>query len=240
MFKNVASQTVTLYAVDATTGLPETGDAANMLFYVSKDDGAVTLITANSGVPTEVDSTNAKGCYKIALAQSETNANKLLFSGKSSTSNIVVNPAVIYTTPNNFPALVIDASGNIAAGITGNITGNLSGSVGSVTGAVGSVTGNVGGNVAGSVGSVATGGITADSLAADANAEIATAVWTLANAIETGWTPQMVLRIIAAVLCGKSSGSPGSPVYRDIIDTKARVSGTATLAGRTAVTLDGS
>lgn len=49
--------------------------------------------------------------------------------------------------------------------LTGDITGNLSGSVGSVTGAVGSVTGNVGGNVTGSVGSVATGGITAASIA---------------------------------------------------------------------------
>lgn len=38
----------------------------------------------------------------------------------------------------------------------------------SVTGAVGSVTGNVGGNVTGSVGSVASGGITATSIAADA------------------------------------------------------------------------
>jgi hypothetical protein len=54
---------------------------------------------------------------------------------------------------------------------TGNLTGSVgsvTGSVGSVAGAVGSVTGNVGGNVTGSVGSVATGGITAASIAADA------------------------------------------------------------------------
>lgn len=48
------------------------------------------------------------------------------------------------------------------------LTGNLSGSVGSVSGAVGSVAGNVGGNVAGSVGSVASGGISASSIAASA------------------------------------------------------------------------
>ena len=78
-----------------------------MLFYVSKDDGSVTLITAASGIPTEVDSTNGKGLYKIALAQAETNADKLLFSGKSSTANIVVVPAVIYTTPANFSGLSI-------------------------------------------------------------------------------------------------------------------------------------
>lgn len=46
---------------------------------------------------------------------------------------------------------------------------DLNGSaVGSVAGAVGSVTGNVGGNVAGSVGSIATGGITAASIADNA------------------------------------------------------------------------
>ena len=66
--------------------------------------------------------------------------------------------------------------------VTGNVGGNVAGSVGSVTGAVGSVTGNVGGNVTGSVGSVASGGITAasiatgaidaDALTADAVAEI--------------------------------------------------------------------
>jgi len=99
MFKNIASQTLTLYAFDASTGLPKTGDAANMVFYVSKDDGTVTAIASNSGVPTEVDSTNGKGLYKIALSQAETNADKLLFSGKSSTSNIVVLPSVIYTLP---------------------------------------------------------------------------------------------------------------------------------------------
>lgn len=47
--------------------------------------------------------------------------------------------------------------------VTGNVGGNVVGSVGSVTGAVGSVTGNVGGSVA----SVATGGITRASFAAD-------------------------------------------------------------------------
>jgi hypothetical protein len=56
--------------------------------------------------------------------------------------------------------------------VTGNVGGNVTGSVGSVTGAVGSVTGNVGGNVTGSVGSIASGGITAASLAADVQARL--------------------------------------------------------------------
>jgi hypothetical protein len=113
MYKNVASQNLTLYVVDASTGLPKTGDAANQVWYVSIDDGTVTAIASNSGVPTEIDATNAKGLYKIALSQSETNGTKLLFSGKSSTSNIVVVPSVIYTDPANYTATSINSSGQL-------------------------------------------------------------------------------------------------------------------------------
>jgi hypothetical protein len=59
------------------------------------------------------------------------------------------------------------ASDVTIASVTGAV-GSVTGAVGSVTGAVGSVTGNVGGNVTGSVGSVATGGITAASIASGA------------------------------------------------------------------------
>jgi hypothetical protein len=71
-----------------------------------------------------------------------------------------------------------NAATTITTGLTTTFTGNLTGSVASVTGAVGSVTGAVGsvtgavgsvsGNVTGSVGSVAAGGITNASFAADA------------------------------------------------------------------------
>jgi len=159
VFKNVASQKVTLLVIDTAANTPKTGDAANLTAYVSKDDGAVTALTDTSA--SELDATNAPGLYSFDLTQAESNADKLLFSAKSSTSGIRVVPLLVYTRANNINDLVIDASGNLTAGITGNITGNLSGSVGSVsgavgsvTGAVGSVTGNVGGNVSGSVGSV--------------------------------------------------------------------------------------
>lgn len=151
MFKNTASQSVTLVAFDASTGLPKTGDAANMVFYVAKDDGTVTAISSNSGVPTECDATNAKGDYKIAVSQTETNADKLRFSGKSSTSNIVVVPETIYTLPSAFSIAGGAAGGVFIAGtnaattvttsFTTTFTGNLTGSVASVTGAVGSISG---------------------------------------------------------------------------------------------------
>lgn len=111
MFKNVASQKLIVYAFDATTNLPKTGDAANLTAYVSKDYGAVTVLGDTSA--TEMDATNAKGYYLFDLTQGETNADTLLFSAKSSTANVVVigSPAAVFTSPPNFTTLSINGSG---------------------------------------------------------------------------------------------------------------------------------
>lgn len=113
MFKNVAGQKVRVFAFDATTNLPKMGDAANLTAYVSKDYGAVTVLADTTA--TEEESTNAKGFYLFDLAQAETNADYLGFSGKSSTANIVVIavPGVVYTVPPNFATASIDASGRV-------------------------------------------------------------------------------------------------------------------------------
>jgi hypothetical protein len=120
MFKNVASQKVALFAFDTTTGAPKTGDGANITPYVSKDYGVVT--TLGTATATEMDATNAKGWYSFVLAQAETNADALLFSGKSVTANVSVVGALIYTTPPNFSALSISATG--IASVTSNVKKN--------------------------------------------------------------------------------------------------------------------
>lgn len=99
MLKNTASQKFIIFAFDSTTNLPKTGDAANITAYVSKDFGSVTVLGDTSA--TEMDSTNAKGFYLFDATQAETNADVLLVSAKSSTSNIVAvgAPAVIFTNP---------------------------------------------------------------------------------------------------------------------------------------------
>src|SRR3954466_2712617 len=104
MFKNTASQKLTVFAFDSTTNLPKSGDAANITAYVDKDDGGVTVLADTTA--TEKDATNAKGYYIFDVTQAETNADKLLFSAKSSTANIVVIavPAVVYTRPVNASA----------------------------------------------------------------------------------------------------------------------------------------
>ena len=97
MFKNVASQKVTLLAIDTATNLPKTGDAANLTFYVRKDDGAVDALTDTSA--SEDSATNSPGTYTCDLTQGETDANKLVFSGKSSTADVRVVPMTVYTRP---------------------------------------------------------------------------------------------------------------------------------------------
>ncbi len=124
-----------MFAFDATTNVPKTGDAANITAYVSKDYGTVTVLGDTSA--TEMDATNAPGYYLFDAAQAETNADCLMVSGKSSTSNIKIigAPAVIYTRPTTgwlAPAtagrtLVVDASGladanMVKAGPTGSGT----------------------------------------------------------------------------------------------------------------------
>jgi hypothetical protein len=121
--------------------------------------------------------------------------------------------------------------------ITGNITGNLSGSVGSVTGAVGSVTGNVGGNVAGSVASVT---VVSDKTGYRLSSTGIADVW--AYAVEGTWTAVQYMRLFASALLAKCSGmGTTTAVFRDVDDTKNRISATVDADGnRTAVgTRDG-
>lgn len=142
MQKNVASQKAIYFAFDSTTNLPKTGDAANITPYESIDYGAVTAITDTS--MTEMDSTNAKGYYICDLTQAETNGNTILFSAKSSTSNIVVvgAPAVVQTVPASFivapgsAGAIFVGGSNAATTIAGLTTGAIAATTITASGAV--------------------------------------------------------------------------------------------------------
>ncbi len=111
MYKNVASQAVTVLAIDTATNLPKTGDAGNITLYYNGDNGGVTVFSTSSGHPTEDDATNSPGTYTLGLSQAETNYNRLNISGKSSTTGIRVIPILnIQTVPANFPKLAVDSS----------------------------------------------------------------------------------------------------------------------------------
>lgn len=114
MFKNVASQKVALFAFSTTTGAPKTGDAANITPYLSKDFGAVTALTDSSA--TEMSSTNAPGWYLFDVTQAETNADNILFTGKSSTANIVILGKEYCTAPQYFTTSWVDSDARVDIG----------------------------------------------------------------------------------------------------------------------------
>lgn len=147
---------------------------------ITLSDLAAVNSAFSSGGVKEVDATNMPGLYRVDLpdAAVATGADWVVVAIKVAADYVFYERFALTTnviqTGDSFARIGVAGAGltNIdlpdqAMNITGNITGNLSGSVGSVTGAVGSVTGNVGGNVTGSVGSVASGGITNASYAAD-------------------------------------------------------------------------
>lgn len=64
----------------------------------------------------------------------------------------------------------------------------------------------------------------------------------LSNGVETSWTLRQALRIILSAIAGKASGlATTTATYRDMADTKNRISATVDSSGdRSAVTLDAS
>jgi hypothetical protein len=96
MKKNQPGQSITLLAIDTLTGTPKTNDAANLTAYVSKDDGTVTTLADTTAL--QLNATNAKGLYSWSLTQAETNGDKLVFSGKSTTLGVELVPEVVYPT----------------------------------------------------------------------------------------------------------------------------------------------
>lgn len=192
MFKNVAAKFM-VFAFDATTNVPKTGDAAQITAYVSKDYGTVTVLGDTSA--TEMDATNAPGYYLFDAAQAETNADCLMVSGKSSTSNIKVigAPAVIYTRPTTgwlapttaARTLTVDASGRALADVDTIKTNPVvnGGTITFPTTATLASTTNI---TAGTIATVTTltnlpaipaNWLTAAGTAADFGAELADAVW---------------------------------------------------------------
>lgn len=113
MEKNVASQEATVLVFDSATGLPKTG-LTDVTCYIRKDTGSFTIVTANSGVATECDATHAKGWYKIALSQSETNANELVVAAYSAGTSTYASAGARYTTTApNFGVTSINSSGQL-------------------------------------------------------------------------------------------------------------------------------
>jgi hypothetical protein len=144
--------------------------------------------------------------------------------------------------------VVLDLPGASVSSVTGNVGGNVVGSVGSVTGNVdGNVTGSVG-SVVGAVGSVT--GLTAANLDVAVSTRAAPgdsmgldpaavdAIWD--EILDSGYTGRQLVRGFASALMARLSGADvNAPVFRDLANTKNRITATTDASGnRTAVTLD--
>lgn len=114
LYKNVASQKAAVFAYDKTTGAAKTGDAANITAYLSKDWSVAAAVADTN--PTEMDATNMPGWYAFDLTQAETNAEVLVIAPKSSTANVLVEQAQVFTE--NLAATHTGAVGSVTAGVT--------------------------------------------------------------------------------------------------------------------------
>ena len=67
---------------------------------------------------------------------------------------------------------------------------------------------------------------------------LAIALWNIADEVETGTSPVVALRLMAAILCGKVTGGPSHPDFKGIGVNAVRVHMEADANGnRTVVTL---
>lgn len=177
ILKNIASQGIYLYAVDtgASPVAGKTGDQSNITGKISIDGGAETSFGTTN--PTSIGG----GIYWQPLSQAETNGNHIALRWTSSTTNIVIDPVIVFTSGVNLPAVAyggnggvgtVDGNGRVdvgkilgtasqgAAGYVGidwakvtnpTTTLNLSGTTINTGQIVATVSGNVNGNVAGDV-----------------------------------------------------------------------------------------
>lgn len=178
--------TVTYVAWDTSANAGKTGDAANHTLKLIQD-GTAAAPTNN---PSEVDSTNAPGVYKLALTAGDMDFNAVTLCGKSSTSGVSIIPVVIVTErgalPNAAPGAngglpTVDASNGVKLSV-GTGTGQVNVTSGKVPATMGST--DYAGNTVQTGDSFARIGATGSGLTslAPASTALSTADWTTARA----------------------------------------------------------
>ena len=239
--KQSTAKNVMVLMVDSTDHV--TGKTGlTLTITASKDGGAFGSIS-----PTVTERGN--GWYSVALTASHTDtlgdlalhitgaaadpADMVLLVEARSVDDVL--PTASYTAPDNATIAAI-------ALYTDSIESRLPAAL-------------VGGRMDSSVGAMAVDVITAAALAADAVAEIQAGLAVpgdsmaltpaaidaiLDEVVDGGYTVRQLMRGFASALMAKLSGADiNLPVFRDLADTKDRISATTDAAGnRTAVTLD--
>jgi len=80
MEKNIPGQKWRVYLFDSTTLLPITGDSANIIARIIRDNGALEYL--QSGLPVEL----TNGYYEFSISAIESDAKEIIIFPKSSTS----------------------------------------------------------------------------------------------------------------------------------------------------------
>lgn len=133
------SLTITYTAWNTSTNAPQTGDVSNHTIKVCKD--GVEATATNS--PSEVDSTNFKGEYKLVLTSTEMTCDFITIGGVSSTANVVIVPVKIATEHGVLPTVQQGNAGAVLTSGTGTAQLNVSSGKAPATLAATDVTGNV-------------------------------------------------------------------------------------------------
>lgn len=230
------TRTIELYRRDTTSGNTALVDANGRVDVIkvagttqTAGDLAAMITVVDDFLDTEVAAIKAKtdnlptdpaDASDIAASFVTVNATLSTIAGYVDTE-----VAAIKAKTDNLPTDPADASDIAASFATVNATlATLGGYIDTEVAAIKAKTDNL----------PASPAATSDIPTANANAD---ALLDRANGVETGYTPRQALRIMSAVLGGKSSGHPGSPVYRNLPDSADRVSATVSSGNRSAVTL---
>lgn len=214
--------------LSSTTGAAMTGQVYNSglkMAYFRDGDTVATAITPVvgtigtwiSGGWVEINSTTAPGLYEVGVPNA-------VFANAVNQSTFQVNSSSCYPFTINYQVVPWNPQSLANASTAVTVTGSVVAS--SVTNPV-TVTGNV------TVGGYALG--------KDPYTSVMQTVDSVDN-LTNADTLEKRIRIFASVLLGKVSGmGANAPIFRNITDTKNRITATSDSIGdRTAVTLDGS
>lgn len=180
------SVTVTYIAWDTSANAGKTGDVLNHTLRVVKDGTSA----APTNSPTEVDSVNAPGIYKLTLTATECTADCVVVCGKSSTASVSIMPITVMFE--QLPTAAPTAAGGVrdAAFINGVATSSVT----TVNANVGTTTAIAFGadnlpkvGIWGFLGTLFTESVGGNIAAAFRKAfDVASSVWTTASANQTG------------------------------------------------------
>ncbi|QND60385.1 hypothetical protein [Mesorhizobium huakuii] len=237
-------QNIYFVAVDATDLKTRKTGLTTWTVYRSRNGGAATIYTTPTIV--ELSAANMPGEYALLIDEDTTIASTsdseeyIVSITQASMARVTRVVELFRRDSTSGRTQTVDASGRVDVG-------SLLGTAVATPATAGVMDVNVknAANVAWGSGAITNAAFAADAISAtkvnaDVGNEFADSLLDRTAGVETGLTIRQAMRLIASALFGKSSGlATTTGVFRDIGDTKNRISATIDADGnRSAVTLD--